>query len=485
MSSTPVMSSAPFPPPQAPARPPWAMLVVLLLGHFIALLDTTIVNVALPSIRADLGGSGAALQLVIGGYAIAYSTLLIAGARLGDILGRRRMYLGGVAMFAAASLVCGLAPNIVVLIAARFVQGAAAAATVPQVMSIIQLRFTGPARAAAFSAYSAVMSVAMVLGLVIGGVLVNANLFGTGWRPVFAVNVPIALAIIAVLPRLLPADRPTSSRRLDLVGLALSVPAVVLIVAPLVLGREYGWPAWAFVAIAAGLAMVVVLLRTERRIGLRSGDPLLDVAILRRPGLALGIGALMLMMIAYAGLLFTYSVHLQTGLGETALRTGMTLAPMALVFGAVGFSWARLPQSVQHLLPVLALALCTIGYLGLGLGLRNASRTGPMTWAALVVIGAGLGLGIATLVTSSVRFVPPEKVSDASGLVMSALQLAGVIGVAAVGGVFLALDQPGAPASARAISTTAWVMAAVTAAGIVAAAGLARSLSTRPQTTVA
>jgi MFS family permease len=449
-----------------------------------ALLDTTIVNVAVPTIRAELGASGAALQLVIGGYAIAYSMLLITGARLGDIHGRRRVYLAGVAIFAVSSLVCGLAPNIGVLIAARLVQGAAAAMTVPQVMSIIQLRFTGQARAVAFSAYSAVMSVGMVLGLVVGGVLVNADLFGTSWRPIFMVNVPIAVVILALLPRLLPADAPAGSRRLDVSGLAVSLPAVSLVVAPLVLGREYGWPAWTFAAMAAGVGLLVVLVGMEQRIRARGGDPLIDVAVLRRPGLALGITTQALLMAAFAGFLFTFSLHLQAGLGDTALRTGMTLAPMAVVFGAVGFSWARLPAAVQHLLPAVALALCTVGYLGLVVGLRNGSQTGPALWVALSSIGAGLGLGIGTLVTHSVRFVPPAQVGDASGLLMSALQLAGVVGVAAIGGVFLAHDEPGAVGWTRAISTTAmsttaWVLAAAAAAGVVAAAALARSIAIR------
>ena len=194
----------------------WLMLVVLLAGQFMALLDVTIVNVAMPTIGRSLHASGAELQLVVAGYTVSYAMLLITGARLGDIVGRRRMFMLGTGLFTAASLACGLAPGIGVLIAARFVQGAGAAAMMPQIMSVIQVRFSGAARARAVSAYTAVLSSGFVAGQVIGGALVTANLFGAAWRPVFLVNVPIGLAVLALVPRVMPADAPAGTRRLDL-----------------------------------------------------------------------------------------------------------------------------------------------------------------------------------------------------------------------------------------------------------------------------
>src|SRR5215469_5744327 len=198
-------------------RARWVMLIVLLCGQFMALLDVTIVNVAMPTIGRSLHASGAELQLVIAGYTVSYAMLLITGARLGDLIGRRRMFLLGVAGFSLASLACGLAPGIGVLIAARFVQGAAAAAMMPQIMTVIQVRFDGAARARALSAYAVVLSSGFVAGQVIGGVLVTANLFGEAWRPVFLVNVPIGLAVLALVPRVVPADAPARGRQLDLV----------------------------------------------------------------------------------------------------------------------------------------------------------------------------------------------------------------------------------------------------------------------------
>ena len=194
--------------PATAARGRWLMLIVLLAGQFMALLDVTIVNVAMPTIGRSLHASGAELQLVVAGYTVSYAMLLITGARMGDLYGRRRMFLAGVALFTTASLICGIAPSIGVLIAARFVQGAGAAAMMPQIMSVIQVRFDGAARARALSAYTAVLSSGFVAGQVIGGVLVTANLFGEAWRPVFLVNVPIGLAVLALVPWAVPRDVP-------------------------------------------------------------------------------------------------------------------------------------------------------------------------------------------------------------------------------------------------------------------------------------
>ena len=217
--------------------------------------------------------------------------MLITGARLGDLYGRRRVFLAGVAVFTLASLTCGIAPGIGVLIGARFVQGAGAAAMMPQIMSVIQVRFDGAARARALSAYTAVLSSGFVAGQVVGGVLVTANLFGQTWRPVFLVNVPIGLAVLALVPRVVPADTPGRGRQLDLAGLAIAVPAVFLVVLPLMLGHQENWPGWVLACIALGLVLAAVFVGVERRIADRGGDPLLNLAVLGAPGLVPGLAA--------------------------------------------------------------------------------------------------------------------------------------------------------------------------------------------------
>jgi len=290
----------------------WLMLAVLLLGQFMCIIDVLVVNVAMPSIAASLHASGASLQLVVGGYTIAYAMLLITGARLGDRYGRRRAYLAGVLIFTTASLACALAPDSQALIGFRLIQGAGAAVLVPQVFSIIQLNFTGPARARALSAYAAVLSAGAVAGLVLGGVVVTADLFGTGWRPVFAINVPVGIVLAAVVPRLVPPDETSAGRakQLDLAGLAAAVGAVLLIVLPLVLGHGEGWPAWCFGCMAAGAVLAAGFVLVERRVAARGGDPLLNLAVLRAPALPSGLVTLAAMQIGYGGLLFAFTLHL-------------------------------------------------------------------------------------------------------------------------------------------------------------------------------
>src|SRR5712691_533831 len=252
----------PFGQPGGVRRPPWwrlarhgvtrpgVLLAIVLAGQFMAVLDASVVNVAAPSIHAGLHASGAGLQLVIAGYTITYAVLLVSGARVGDLLGHRRVFLAGLAVFTLASLGCGLAASTAQLVALRLVQGVGAAAMIPQVLSLIQRTFPGQGRARAMSAYSAVLALGIVVGQVAGGLLISADLFGAGWRPVFLVNVPIGMALMLAGWRMLPAGRGEASRGLDLPGLALLTPAVLAVVIPLVLGQPEHWPAWGWLCLA-------------------------------------------------------------------------------------------------------------------------------------------------------------------------------------------------------------------------------------------
>lgn len=461
----------------------WLMLAVLLLGQFMGLLDVTIVNVAVPTIGADLHASGASLQLVVGGYTVAYAMLLITGARLGDLYGRRRMYLLGAVVFTLTSLICGIAPNSATLIAARFVQGAGAAVMVPQIISVIQVRFEGRARAKALSAYGVILSVGALAGLVLGGVLVNANVLNASWRPVFLVNVPLGILLVALVPRLVPADEPRGTRQLDVAGLAIAVPAVVLVVLPLVLGHETGWPVWTFGCVAAGIVLAAVFVLVERRLAARGGDPLLNLAVLRAPGMVSGLGTLICMQVAYGGFMFTLALHLQEGLADSALRAGLTFAPVAGVFGLVGFYWRALPARLHHALPPAGLAICVAGYVGVAAGFHDGTQDSPLLWTALVVCGAGMGLTLSPLLAQALAHVPPTKTADASGLLTTTMQLGQVVGVAAFGTVYLSLATPfprlplaRAHTSAHAMSTSAEWMAVLSVVGVVGGLALARAV---------
>ncbi|MBP2327892.1 EmrB/QacA subfamily drug resistance transporter [Kibdelosporangium banguiense] len=450
---------------QAPGgeRQRWLMLIVLLTGQFMALLAVTVVNVAIPSIQQDLHTSGSTSQLIVAGYTLTYAMFLITGARLGELYGRRRIFLIGVIGFTITSLLSGLAPSAGVLVAARLVNGVGAALMMPQIMTTIQTQFAAQARAKALSAYAAVIAVGGVCGTVIGGLLVSADLLHSGWRPVFLVNVPIGIVVAALVPKLVPPDEPAPARRLDLVGLAVSMPAVCLIVLPLVLGHELHWPAWTFVSLVAGALLAALFVVVERRIE----HPLMNLAVLRVPGAASGLATLAAGMIAYGGFLFTTSVHLQIQLGDSPLRTGLTFAPSGVLFGLCGYYWRRLPARSHHLLVPIGFAVGAAGYLITAILL--ADRPSSLVIAAsLLVFAVGVGTAFGPLMTHTLVNVPATSAADASGLVTTTLQLGQVVGVAIFGSLYLTLTT-------QAITTTLSWIAALTAVGAIVAIALART----------
>jgi MFS family permease len=496
-TNPPALARAGSPVP-ARARGSGLLLAVLLLGQFMCILDVFVVNVAMPSIGTELRASGAELQLIVGGYTIAYAMLLITGARLGDRYGRRRVFLTGIIAFTAASLACAVAPDIAALIAARFVQGAGAAMLVPQIFSLIQLRFSGQARARALSAYAAVLSSGAVAGLVLGGVIVSADLLGQEWRPIFAINVPVGIVLVALTPRILPADATAGPvRKLDIKGLAAAAASVLLLVVPLVLGQQKGWPAWAYCSLAAGAALAVLFVRIERQIARCGADPLLNLDVLRSPGLPSGLTTLVLTQVGYGGLLFTFTLYLQAGLGESALRAALSYLPMSVTFGLAGYCWRRLPAVLHSDLPAAGLALSAMGYLALAVAVRHGQQAPLSAYLAQAGIGAGLGMSVSPLLTQSLARVHQGRIADASGLLTTSVQLGQLTGIAALGSVYLALRRQGAqtahPAAAThaanhgataathaanaaayaathaAMSTTSCCLAALSLAGLIAA----------------
>jgi MFS family permease len=417
--------------------PPGVALSIVLAGQLMAVLDTNIVNVAVPAMHATLGASGAGLQLIVAGYVIAYAVLLITGARLGDILGHRRVYLAGVALFTLASLGCGLAPSTSVLIALRFVQGAGAATMIPQVLSLIQRSYTaaGP-RARAMSLYATVISGGSVLGQVLGGLLVSANLFGSSWRPVFLVNVPVGLLVLAA-GRQLPAGRFDGARRLDLPGLALLTPAVLALVLPLVLGQPLGWPAWGWALLAGSVVLFAGLGLVEARVAARGGQPILPRALLGLPGMAAGLGGLFAAMAVFGGWLFSLALQLQDGLGESALRAGLTFVPCGVAFALVSLNWRRLPARYHGWIVVGGFAVNAVGLLWGGLLLHSGGDGGWWLYVALAVSGGGMAGAFGSLMTRVVGGVPVSIAADASGVMVTVNQLGIVVGIAVFGALYL------------------------------------------------
>ncbi len=416
---------------------PGAALAVVLAGQMMAVIDVNIVNVAIPSMHATLGASGAGLQLIVAGYTVAYAVLLVTGARLGDILGHRRMYLTGVALFTLTSLGCGLAPTTGVLIGLRFAQGASAAAMIPQVLSLIQRSYTEPGpRARAMSLYATIISGGAVLGQVIGGLLVSADLLGSTWRPVFLVNVPVGLAVLACA-RLLPAGRFDGVRLLDLPGLAVLTPAVLAFVLPLVLGQPLGWPAWGWALLAGSLVLFGLLGWVENRVGARGGQPILPRSLLGLPGMAAGLGGLFANMAIFGGWLFSLALQLQDGLGESALRAGLTFVPCGVAFAVVSLNWRRLPARYHGALVTGGFIVNAAGLLGSGWLLHSGGHGGVWLYLALAVSGAGMAGAFGALMGRVVAGVPVTSAADASGVMVTVVQLGTVVGIAAFGALYL------------------------------------------------
>jgi MFS family permease len=453
------------------------LLGVILMGQFMALLDVFIVNVAAPTIRTGLHASGAQLQLVVAGYTISYAVLLVTGARIGDLWGHRRAFMAGLAAFTIASLACGLSQSTGELIGFRFIQGAGSALMIPQVLSLIQRFFTGEARVKALSVYSAVIASGAAVGQSVGGVLVSADLFGTGWRPVFLVNVPIGAAMLLVAPRVIPKDvrtEPERRRGLDLPGLVLLGAAVTLLTVPLVLGQEEGWPLWGWLCMGASVLLFGLLMVWEGRLAERGGDPLVSRRVLRAPGVMAAMGVIVLTMAPNAGFLFSLALHLQSGLGESAVRTGLSFLAAAVSFGGIGLTWRRLPPRWHRALPTAGLTLAAAGFGALGLLLRDGGRHEWGLLLCLFVVGGGLGLAFGPTLTAALGRVEPRDAADASGLLQTVTQLGQLIGVATFGTLFInRLAVAGPHPSSHAMAVTA---VALTAAALVGAlVGLRRT----------
>jgi MFS family permease len=437
------------------------LLALILTGQFMAVLDASIVNVAIPTIRRDLGASGSDLQLIVAGYVIAYAVLLITGARLGMRFGFRRAFLSGLALFTAASLACGVAPTSQALIVVRAIQGAGAAVMVPQVFSLIQRTFTGSARAQALSMWAATLALGGLVGQVVGGVLVSADLLGTGWRPVFLVNVPIGLLLLVASLRFLPVDEPAPARPLDIGGLISLSAAVLLLVVPLVLGHEQGWPAWTFGSLALSVVAIIVFAVIERSVERRGGAPLISERVLRAPGMPAALIAIVLALAAYGGFLFTFTQHLQGGLRDTALQAGLTFVPLAAGFALSSLNWRRLPARWHQLVIPAGCVIAAIGYLLVGITIAGGGTGGLLLPLALFTGGFGQGMAASPILTVALSKVAPQDAPDASGVLTTMIQLGLVIGVATFGSVFLTEAViPGVHPTASAIALTLWLIVA-------------------------
>ena len=416
----------------------WLAAAVMIAAATMDLIDLTIVNVALPTIRTDLGATGTQLEWVISAYMLAFAATLIVSGSFGDLLGRKRMFVGGIVTFGLASLAAGLSQTPNELIAARVVQGVAAAAMIPQLLGTFRTIFDSEERGKVFGAYGATLGFASAIGLVLGGVLTEADLFGWGWRTVFFVNVPIAIVSLIATIRVVPESSDPEAGRPDLLGAGVLAASIVAIAYPLLEGRSLGWPAWTWAMLAAGVGALVVLATVVERHPRAGVAPLLRTRLLRIPAFSAGL----LVQAAFSGGLQGFSVMfvvwLQGGRSFSPLGAGLTL--LAFSIGSFVLAPFAVPLAQKHGRRVLSLGglLMALGVVAVLFGSSHVG-TGSDPWPVvpgLVVAGAGLSLMIIPLVNVVLAAVPHEVAGGAGGMFSTAQQLGGALGVALVGTVF-------------------------------------------------
>jgi EmrB/QacA subfamily drug resistance transporter len=455
----------------------WAALAVLLTGAFLAPLDFFIVNVAMPSITTGLAATPAEVQLVISGYAVVYAVFLITGGRLGDIFGRKAVFLAGLAGFALASAFCGLAWSPATLILARLLQALTAAAMAPQALASVHALFPPHERGRALSIYGVTIGLSSAIGQLLGGALVGADIGGFGWRLVFLINLPIALvAFLAALP-LLRETRGLQRPRLDWGGVILSSAALTVFVLPLVEGREQGWPWWSIALLLTTPLLVELFRRYEIRLAKAGGDPLIAIEVFQSAGLLRGLGAI-LTLYAMATFFLTYSIYLQSALGFSAWQAGLGILPFTAGFLAGSTASPLIGRRLGAAAPSLGFVLSATGAVATAT-VTAWSPAGTMpSWLllgpALVFIGLGMGMSIPTMVRVVVERVAPQRAGLVGGMVNSTLQVSGAISIAVLGGLFFtALGTRSDPAAVtHAFSVTLLAIAACHLAGAFLAAGL-------------
>ena len=447
-----------------------AGLAVILVGVLLPMIDFFIVNVALPTIDTDLRASQPLLELVVSGYATAYALLLVLGGRLGDSIGRKRLFLAGMAAFTLTSLACGLAPTATFLVAGRIAQGASAAMMVPQVLATIQAATTGERRTRALARYGATGGLAAVLGQVLGGLLVSANIGGLGWRPIFLVNVPIGLAGLVLARKYVPDTRHGAPAPIDGPGTILLGLTVLALLVPLTEGRSLRWPAWTIAMLVIAPIAAAAFVRYEARAERSGRTPLVPPSLLRHQSMRRGLMLALPFFAGFGAFMFCYALLVQEGLHASALDAGLGLVPMAVPFLLASLATSRLLARFGAKVLAAGGLLQAAGLVILGVTVYLGWPALPVAWLApgLAVAGLGQGLVMSPLFGIVLSEVPPAMAGAGSGVLTTTQQTALALGVATLGSLFLALTADGASAATAFIVVLA--IQVVVAAGVAAGA---------------
>ncbi|MER5612048.1 MFS transporter [Streptomyces sp. NPDC002215] len=471
-SSLPSTAAGPAVSSDPSDRRRWFALAIVMTAAFMDLVDVTIVNIAIPSIQEDTGASFSAIQWITAGYSLAFAAGLITGGRLGDIYGRKRLFLIGIGGFTLASALCGFAAGPEMLVASRILQGGTAALMVPQVLSIVHATFPAHERGKVFGLFGAIVGLGAVLGPLLGALLTEWNIAGLEWRPIFLINLPVGIAGLILGRKFISESKAPKALRLDLVGVVLVTVAMLMLIYPLTRGRELGWPVWGHVSMVGSLLVFLVLVLFERAKARRDGSPLVELSLFRVKSFAAGIAVQLTFGIGLGIFFLVWTLYMQMGLGWSALRAGTTGIPFSI---AVSFAAGI---SVQKLVPRFGRKVLQTGALlmiaGLLIYIWESDRYGMdiTSWQMalpLVVMGIGMGLIVAPLTDMVLSEVPKEHSGSASGLINTVQQMGNALGLGLVAVVFFGsisdrlAPQDAGPAFAEAFQHSLWWVAGVLA----------------------
>ncbi|MFE1287321.1 MFS transporter [Streptomyces sp. NPDC058751] len=432
-TETPIDSPAPY-------RWRWAALFVILAAEVMDLIDAVVTNIAGPSMRADLGGNASTLQWLAASYTLSMAVGLVTGGRLGDIHGRRTMFLVGAAGFTVGSLLCAISVSPGMLIGARVVQGLFGAVMLPQGLGMIKEMFPPKESQKAFGMFGPVMGLSAVCGPILAGWLVDADYFGTGWRMIFLINLPLGAAAILGAVRFLPRGRSESKPRLDIPGMILVSLAALLLIFPLVQGREYDWPAWTFVMMGASAVVFAAFALYESRRSRAGQDPLVVPSLFRKRGFSGGMVLGLVFFSAMQGFMLVFNLYTQIGLGYSPLKAGLVMVPWSGGM-IVGFGVAQAVVRFGRTVLQAGALVMALGVFGVWLTLDQVgSGVGPwQLLPSLLVTGIGMGLLMAPFFDIVLASVEQHETGSASGTMTAVQQLGGAFGVAVLGTVFFGL----------------------------------------------
>jgi EmrB/QacA subfamily drug resistance transporter len=425
-------------------------LTIVALAFVMDLLDSTIVNIAIPTIRDNLHASYSAIQWIVAGYALAFSLLLVTGGRMGDVFGYKKIFMIGVGGFTLASLLSGVSTGTGMLVWARLLQGCMAALMVPQVMSLMQVMYKPEERSGVNGLFGALGGLSASLGPVVGGLLIKANIAGLDWRPIFLINIPIGLFGLYGAIKYLPDGKSPHPLKLDIIGTFIVMIAMFLLVFPLIQGREFGWPIWTYTMIALSLPAFGIFAWWQKRKDRIDGSPLVLPELFKKRSFGVGLGVNMIFEMAMIGFFLTFGLLLQIGLGYSAVHAALTGIPTAL---GIGLTMAVLAEKV---IPRLGRYALTIGTFVMAIGLVITELVihhyvfNLHSWQlipGLLIVGAGMGMVFGSLFAAVLNGVDAKHAGSASGILNAVQQVGGAIGVALIGLVFFGQLSGSAPKS--------------------------------------